>query len=290
VEAEGSLTAGPVPEAIVLRPLWVDLALTLIPLALAVGAWALGRSFARMPRWLAGVLLVVALLIVPLPLLRYVPAAREATELALHRLGGSTRLECAAALFLLGIAWAAPKKSLSPAFLGILATLTFLVFLTESTGRLWWRLAAPALWENRPDPAGCVTQTTGLTCASASAAMLLHHEGLTASEGELAYLSNTSLLGTTALDMADALRLKLDGTSWRPVVRRADFAHFQSLDRPFVAHVDLPGLGGHAVFVRAMSDSAVEVIDPRFGSLQKMPRADFEKLWDGSGLLLERDR
>src|SRR5581483_11626133 len=112
----------------------------------------------------------------------------------------------------LGVAWSAPKKSLSPAFLGIIASITFLVFLNESAGRLWWRFAADSLWANRPDANGCLTQTTGLTCASAANAMLLRHLGVTASEGELAYLSNTSLLGTTALDMADALRLKLEGT------------------------------------------------------------------------------
>ena len=270
-----------------LRPLWVDCLLTLYPVVLAVTAWIVGSQVVRLPRKCGAILLGVALLIVPLPMLRFIPGWADSVGLLLHRLGGTTRLECGAALFLLGVVWGTPRRSLSSAFLGIVAGLIGLVFFSECAGRLWWRFGDPEMWTNIPVPSGFVQQTSGLTCASASAAMLLSHHGIRASEGELAYLSNTSLLGTTALDMADALHIKLSGTNWRPVVRRADYASFQKMDRPFDAHLDLPGLGGHAVFVRRLFDDSVDLVDPRTGFPEKMPRDEFERIWDGTGLLLE---
>jgi hypothetical protein len=276
----------------VLRPLWVDLLLTLLPLALAIAAWVAGRYWARMPRELAVPLIILALLIVPLPLLRFVPGWRDFAGVLLHSFGGATRLECGAALFLLGIASAAPRKSLSPAFLGTVAGLVGLVMLTESAGRLWWRFMAPATWNNVPNANGCITQTTGSTCSSAATAMLLHHHGIRASEGELAYLSNTSLLGTTSLDMADALRAQLETgwfrqTGWfRPVVERIPYDKLVSKHWAFVADVDLPNIGGHAVFVRLATAQVVELVDPRDGTLQQMPRREFERIWEGTALLI----
>jgi hypothetical protein len=86
----------------VLRPLWVDLALTLIPLALALAAWVVGRFIGRtQPRYTPFFLAVVCAM-VPLPLLRLIPTWRDTTDLVLHRLGGTTRLELGLAVLLLG--------------------------------------------------------------------------------------------------------------------------------------------------------------------------------------------
>ncbi len=118
-------------DSTMLRPLWLDLWLTLYPVAIAAAAWFAGRYARRMPGAISRSCLILALLIVPLPLLRFVPGWGDFVDLHLHMFGGTTRLECGAALFLLGIAWAAPRKSLSPAFLGIVAGLVGLIFLTE---------------------------------------------------------------------------------------------------------------------------------------------------------------
>ena len=273
-------------EGIVLRPLWVDLALTLIPVACAVAAWFAGRYVARMPWRSAYSLLCVIVILVLLPLLRLVPWYRDFVDLMLHSIGGTTRFECGLALFLLGFAWSSPRKSLSPAFLGIVAGLIGFIFLTESAGRLWWRFAAPAMWANSPDANGCLVQTTGVTCSSAATAMLLHHHGIKTSEGELAYLSNTSLLGTSQYDMADGLWDPMEKKELRPTVQRMPYDEIVDRHLAFVAAVNLPDLGGHAVFIRRALPDSVEVVDPRTGAPQTMSRGEFERIWDGTALML----
>jgi hypothetical protein len=116
--------------------------------------------------------------------------------------------------------------------------------------------------------------------------MLLHHYGIAASEGELAYLSNTSLLGVTAIAMADALAIKLEGTNLRPVVERRTYDELCSATEPFVAQVDLPRLGGHTLFVISCSAEKAVVVDPGKGVHDVMSRGDFESIWDGTVLRL----
>jgi hypothetical protein len=236
-----------------------------------------------MPRAIAGPLLVVGLLIVPLPFLRKVPRWTAEIDDVLHRIGGTTRLECGVALFFLGIACAAARNSLRPSILRLLVCLVSLIFLSESAGRIWWRFAAPGMWVNRP---GYVQQSTGLTCSSAAAAMLLHQHGIAASEGELAYMSNTSLMGASMRDMEEALRIKLDGTAWRPVLWRGDYARLLEEDSQCTAAVDLPGIGGHAILIqRAFSDNLL-VVDPLSGTPNRMSRTHFESIWDGTVLMM----
>ncbi len=267
-----------------LRPLWVDLALTLIPLTLAGTAWVAGRYAARMPRKAVLALLCLVLPLVPLPLLRLAPGCQESADLLLYRMGGTTRLECAIALFLLGFAWATPRKSLSPAF----RALTQVHRLASCPSRKRGAQNAGAHGPGAVGQHSGFGQTAEPLSVPASAwhgstlrqcwwrhvfNVVEHPRNLET----VPYLSNRLLLGASALDMADALRLKLKGTGFRPVVRHLHYDQLLGKDQPFVACVELPGLGGHALLVFQLFDTGILMVDPQSGAQNRMSRADLSR-------------
>jgi hypothetical protein len=89
------------------------------------------------------------------------------------------------------------------------------LIVLRSGACLWWRLVRPELWERRADPRGGLRQATGWTCYPAAAVMLLHHYGIAAGEGEMAYSANTSLWGTDDHPMARALTARGYPSGWR---------------------------------------------------------------------------
>lgn len=136
------------------------------------------------------------------------------------------------------------------------------------------------MWEKTADAKGYVQQSSGLTCSPAAAVMLLHHYAIPASEGEMAYLAGTSFFGTDALGMARALTWKTAARGWHAEVVTPDFASCLKLT-PFIAHVHLPNIGGHALLVDKADSDYVHVIDPLDGQRRKMAREEFEAVWLG---------
>lgn len=117
--------------------------------------------------------------------------------------------------------------------------------------------------------------------------MLLQHYGIVASEGEMAYLANSSLLGTDAWSMVRALSRKA-----APYGLRARHRHPESLvdlgDRPapFVAHIFWRTGYGHAVFVEHIAAEGVVIIDPLDGQRSELSLEQFERAWDGTAIYL----
>src|SRR5262249_26835079 len=147
---------------------------------------------------------------------------------------------------------------------------------------LWWRFAVPGLWRQGADAHGGRQQATGYTCYLAAAVMLLHHYGIPAGEGEMAYPANTTLFGTDEHAMAKALTAKVHGPGWHAQVEAADYEACVRYGGPFIAHVSPPGVGEHAIFVKQARPTVVALIDPLDGELQHMPRAEFEAIWYGT--------
>jgi ABC-type bacteriocin/lantibiotic exporter with double-glycine peptidase domain len=190
------------------------------------------------------------------------------------------------ALFLLGVVWGMPGRRLRAAFLAVLAAVAGAFILLEAGACLWWRYALPELWERNADARGALMQSTGWTCLPASAVMLLHQYGIPASEGELAYLANTTLFGTDEYVMARALNAKLRARGWRARVEEATYEECVRRGEPFIAHVEPPDIGNHAILVERAWPDGVEVIDPLDGIPRNLPRAAFEEIWDGTLLRL----
>jgi hypothetical protein len=266
-----------------LRPLGLDILGFLLPICGGASAFLAGRSLRRLPR--AAQIVLVALCVglvgvAGLPLLRSIP---DDVARMLSLLGGATVLLSGVALFLLGVVWSVPGRSLSSGFLAALAALAGCLLLIESGGRLWWRFCAPQMWQRSADTKGHLQQSSAVSCSPAAAVMLLHHHGIDASEGEMAYLSGTSLFGTDAHGMARALARKGYPHGMTALAQRTDYEARLRRGGPFLAHVQ-QSLTGHALLVVEMSKEHVEVLDPLDGRGRRMSRADFERVWDGMAI------
>src|SRR5206468_2988486 len=113
----------------------------------------------------------------------------------------------------------------------------------------------------------------------------LHHHGIEASEGELAYLAGTSLLGTDAWSIARAITFKARCKGLRGQYRRTNYDTVAAEQSPFIAHVRWNGYG-HAVVVEELDGDAVMIIDPLHGERKTIARRQFEKTWDGTAISL----
>jgi hypothetical protein len=264
-----------------LHPLAVDLVTFLLPLCLGGIAFVAGRLLFRWPKPVRVLILSLTLAVVALGGASAAALLPSGINAALSRLGGGTVVLSWAALLLLGVVWSLPKRSLSTSFLAVLAFVAGTLVVIESGGRLWWRFFAADAWQRTANPNGCLRQSSGVTCSPVAGVMLLHHHGIAASEGEMAYLASSSLFGTDAWSLARALTEKVQPRGWEAEARQADYDSCLREGWSFVAHVRRPDVGGHAVFVERVLPDHVTGIDPLDGSPTKWNRADFERQWDG---------
>lgn len=211
----------------------------------------------------------------------------EAVNDVLWHVGGEATIASLVAMLLFGIVWAAPGRSTSTGFLFVMVGLVVLILVLNSGGRLWWRTFSQATWDNAPDAAGCLKQTTGRTCSPAVATMLLRHHGVNTTEGEMAYLANTSYLGTDVRSIARAMTKKAAPNELAAHVVNADYDECLQQRAPFLACIKVPRLGSHAVFVLRMTPDTVELVDPRFGERQKLTRSDIEPQWQRKIVVVE---
>lgn len=270
-----------------MRPLAVDVATFLLPLAGAVPLFLVGRGFRTWPRATRGLALAVALAVLTVGGVSLAGVLPFAADRWAFRLGGTTSLLCWLAAFLLGVVWAVPNRSLSSPFLAILAGVALVVIGIESSGRLWWRLVSPDIWERTPDETGLLRQSSAVTCSPTAAAMLLHLHGVTAGEGELAYLAGTTPLGTDAPGIVRALDAKAGSQGWHAEAGRTTYGECLRRGEPFLAHVRGQYLG-HAVVVARIGEQGVSILDPADGKVKPIARAEFEENWDGTAVRLVR--
>jgi hypothetical protein len=170
-----------------LRPLALDIlgipiALGLGAVALLVGRWSFRRRWARYPLI---VLAVAGAGAVGASVLGFLPWAIYETVL---EIGGAAVVVGWLGLLLLGVWWGrAPARRWESCVIVCLAAGMGGLIALQSGACLWWRLVRPELWERRADAGGGLQQATGWTCYPAAAVMLLHHYGIAAGEGEMAY-------------------------------------------------------------------------------------------------------
>lgn len=266
-----------------MRSLPVDLLLFAAPPLIAVALFLAGTRVLRLPSRRCITAIVVPMLAVALlvTLGRFTP---EIASRTLATLGGSTVVLCTLTVFLLGVAWGAPKRSVSAPFLGIVAAIAAGVIVIQASGSLYWRLLATESWQRFPEPTGSLRQSSGASCAAASASMLLHANGLRVSEGELAYLAGTSLLGTDAEALVLALQKRLPSSLQAELVREWPRSEPSSA-APFVIFVG-GTFRGHALFVRPLAGDELEVIDPLDGSCRPTTRTRLESDWDSVAIIV----
>ncbi len=185
-----------------------------------------------------------------------------------------------AALFALlgGLATQGALATRHPRRGGVLVASALLVGAIEIIQRQYTRV--PDLGERVVD--GVVLQTSGVSCAAASAANLLRQHGLPASEREMAALLGTTNLGTSGAQLIHGLRgvgfacTRVDAASGDPAT-------------PAILFVDAPGSGreSHAVLAARLDAAGATLLDPLSGRVELSRRA-LTAIWHGSGLRCER--
>ncbi|MBL9148187.1 MAG: hypothetical protein JNM94_05775 [Phycisphaerae bacterium] len=267
-----------------LRPLWLDFALFVLPLLVAAGMVAAGRTTWRWPiAARVGISIVCFVtLVAPLALrsAAVAPEVAAAVGNAFSTVGGVTIAESLLAMFLLGVALGAPKRRMSATFLGILVAIISVVIGVDRSGPFLWRWAQPVAWSNRVDGDGRLIQSTGMSCAPAAAAMLLARYDVDVSEGEMAYLAGTSQFGTDEHDLAAAINVAAARQGVCVAATRGTIDDWTGRPRPFIAYVEL-SFGTHAILVESITPKLVEFVDPLHGDRQWVDRATFESVWLG---------
>jgi hypothetical protein len=270
-----------------LHPLALDLFLFLLPLCVGALTFACGYFLAASSRRLQAVVIVITLLFIMLAAMTLAGIMPFWARDFVSALGGGTVVMCCAAMIFLGFARGSPQRKASKEFLAALILIVAAILIIECGGRLWWRFGAAASWQRTVNANGCLVQSTRWTCSPAAGVMLLHNHGVPASEGEMAYLANTTLFGTDGLTLACALTEKVRDRAWHAELHETDYQHCCSRGKPFVAHISSQETGAHAVFVSKISADHVEVVDPLVGWPTKMSRESFQAVWDGTAIWIE---
>src|SRR5436309_3280997 len=100
---------------------------------------------------------------------------------------------------------------------------------------------------------GASRRSARVRSAPAAAAMLLQRWGIRISEGEMAELANTTpVLGSDPYSLGRAVDRVVRTRRLRGHAGRFEYSRAVRLACPFVALVNRPGIGGHAVLVVRM--------------------------------------
>ena len=148
-------------------------------------------------------------------------------------------------------------------------------------------------------------QTSDYSCSAASAATLLKHHGINASETEMVEKCLTSDRGTTLWGLYRGLKLKTNSTSFYVDVFSGDEDYLASLNgEPVILIVRLdkdagldpryeddwqwqPGVSHAVVFYNFAEDDLVWMGDPSFGR-EQWNRQAIRDLWYGYGIRLAK--
>jgi hypothetical protein len=251
-----------------LRPLAVDVLELLVPLSIGGLLFLVGRKAHGWPRWARGALIALAVGVVAIWASTLADVFTFEIRALFSWLGGGKVALSWSALLLLGFAWGSPRRSFTPPFLLFLAGVAGLLIAIEASASLWWRWADTHSWSQTVNDRGGLRQSSGKTCGPASAAMFLHHYGISSSEGELAYLSRTSWFGTDCYDLSRALQSKVKSAGWTVHVGKPGYDALADAKTPFIAQVRRPGLGYHASSRNTRrNNSSIRSTEIRSGSI-----------------------
>ncbi len=134
---------------------------------------------------------------------------------------------------------------------------------------------------------GFALQSTGYSCAAASAANLLRLHGIRSSETEMA---RASLLargrGIHDIGTLRALALRCAPTAWTPRLRRLSREQLVASGRPALVPLQHGFLVNHMVCVLRAHPDRVVLLDPAVGR-RTLQIAEFDALFLGRALVLE---
>lgn len=245
---------------------------------------AAGTRVTRLGAWLRNGLPVVAVSVAVLAMAVHYQPLRSHLGPAAERIGGETTVVCYALLLLVGIARVKSRGRI----LSLGTGLAFTVVTLFAVFPLYWHYFGQRLRANYPDKDGNLQQTTGFTCAPTAAAMLLSQYGFHVSEGVLAERSGTNpVIGTNEFSLARALE-SVTANGLAAQAGHLSYHQALALNRPFVAYVLVPSIGGHAVVVNVLHADSVSILDPLSGGQERLSVQDFKEEWKGTAIWMSR--
>ena len=170
----------------------------------------------------------------------------------------------------------------------------------------WYFAPLPQPLTSTLDRTGYCPQSTPDSCSAASAVMLLHLHGISATEAEMAYLCLTRAnMGTPTLGLVYGLEQKVAKRGLHPrIISLASPAELGSIRPGCILSVGLkrglpadvearmrgygwePGVHHAVVIVGADPNGAwLDVADPGYGR-EHWPLQDFAYIWDGQAIIL----
>lgn len=126
---------------------------------------------------------------------------------------------------------------------------------------------------------GIILQSSGVSCAAASAANIARHHGLQATEKQMARALGTTALGGTSASQVVYGMADLGFSCRRVKVEGGDLTRLSLPAMIFVDH-PLTGPESHAVVLMASSAKQAEVWDPLWGK-RLWPPAELATRWHG---------
>ncbi len=131
-------------------------------------------------------------------------------------------------------------------------------------------------------PSGHIMQTSGSSCAAASAAIIAGSFGIEKTEKEMAVLFGTSVFGTSDAQVIYGMRKT--GFSCKKVeIPNADP---EKLNTPAMLFIDHPMTGpeSHAVVCMGFRDGKAEIRDPLHYDIRFQSKEELAKVWHGRGI------
>jgi hypothetical protein len=245
-------------------------------------------NFHRKPGWVRFVLLLLVILMAPS---LYLVMNRTSLwslpdwfELTL--LWWSNGLGAALFGLLLGLAWGAWKREALPNARALVLTAILcqagLLYMTAWMQRLIAPQLSDTKWSGK-----MLLQTSGSSCAPASAANVAGLLGLNYSEQDMARFMSTRAAGTSPAFIIRGLREA--GITGR---KFADpFVHLDTLPLPAILIVDHPGVGPESHAVAALrydtEKKALEIWNPLTGPESKT-REELKRIWSGHGIACQK--
>ncbi len=149
---------------------------------------------------------------------------------------------------------------------------------------------------------GLPLQTGDGSCSACSAAMLLRHHGIQATEPEMTALCLTRPDGTPELGLYRGLKIKTRGTPWDIQIVCLDEGDVSRCEfQPTLALIQPPQVSGsplspfhrfggpsHAVMLHGLSDDGLLVMADPVAGIAKWPPKDLDLGWPVKGIRLVR--
>ena len=276
-------------DLIMMPNLWLEIFFSALAGAAGFG---LGRWFSRLPKgwWLLGYFLPLGLILFFSVGIHYPSLLSSSSAVSLLLMG---RKKFAVLGFVAAMVLATPLSRL-PNKRDRRVVVLFIVAAVLAASI--WPFLAPMLnhrqlseLHTRVNGEGICLQNTEYTCGPAAAVTVLRRLGLSAEEGQIALLSQTSSTTGTPPDLlAEALRQRYGKEGL--MVKYRFFTNLEELQQAglTVAVVKFSFLTDHYVAVLKVTDSTVTIGDPLNG-LETLSREQFIERWRFAGIVLQRN-